>query len=99
MWSDIGVYKSAYEELVQKKNITIDKKNIIELLIDSTLIINKTGIECIGYGSESRKKKFTKLSALSNIDGKNVAISVDAIKTKERLVDPLNKYEKNKNAK
>ena len=96
LWSDSGVYKSAYEELVQKKNITTAKKNIIELLIDSTLIINKTGIECIGYGSESRKKKFTKLSALSNIDGKNVAISVDAIKTKERLVDPLNKYEKNR---
>ena len=29
----------------------------INLIIDSTLIINKYGIEGVGYGGESKKKK------------------------------------------
>ena len=63
LWSDTGVYEVAYIELVQTKNILIKNKKLIELLIDSTLIINRSGVECIRYGTQDRKKKFTKLTA------------------------------------
>ena len=42
-----------------------DEESFIKF-IDSTLIINKSGIECVGFGSETKKKKFTKLSVLSD---------------------------------
>ena len=83
LWSDTGVYEVAYIELVQTKNILIKNKKLIELLIDSTLIINRSGVECIGYGTQDRKKKFTKLTALTNMKGENVAINVDAVNKKK----------------
>lgn len=86
LWSDNGVYENAYVECVQKKNIP-DGSTYIELFIDSTLIINKSGIECIGYGTSCKKKKFTKLTALSSLDTKNVAIIVDKVYDKDIKID------------
>ena len=77
-WSEKKVYEQAYKEYVQKNNIISDNK-CIELLIDSTLIINKSGIESIGFGTNCKKKKFTKLSAISNLNTKNIAIIVDKV--------------------
>ncbi len=43
--------------------------------IDGTLIINKSGIENIGYGcGESLKKKFTSLTAVCNDNTKPISI-------------------------
>ena len=57
-WVRNGVYEKAYNKILKVKNIKIT---------DSTLIINKSGIECIGYGcGESRKKKFTSLTGICN---------------------------------
>jgi len=91
LWSDNGVYKDAYEECNQKKNISKENK-FIELLIDSTLIINKSGIEGIGYGTSCRKKKFTKLTALSNLETNNIAIIVDKVYVKP-IKKPANKLD------
>lgn len=53
--------------------ITNAKGNTLNLIIDATNIINKGGVDCIGYGSETRKKKFTKLTVVSN-DTKIIAV-------------------------
>ncbi len=76
-WSKLGVYEQAYKEIVVNDEdlyFTDSETKKIHLFIDATLIINKTGIEGIGYGGETKKKKFTKLTALCNTDSKNVAV-------------------------
>ena len=102
LWSDNGVYENAYIECVQKWNIpkgNIPKGNkFIELLIDSTLIINKSGIEGIGFGSGCRKKKFTKLTAISTLDTINAAIIVHKVYNKP-VNKPVKKPVKNPNDK
>ena len=81
-WADNGVYMGAYNELVMSNNLTKNDSGTIVLLVDSTLIINKSGIEMIGYGTQCKKKKYTKISLMSNLDGKNVAVGVDNVKDK-----------------
>ena len=74
-WCKSGVYKQAYDEIILNNDNLYDTSgSTIELLIDSTLIINKGGIECVGYGSECKKKRFTKLTAICNTAGNNIAI-------------------------
>jgi hypothetical protein len=50
------VYERAYYEITKKTidNLTGDP---LELIIDATNIINKGGIDSIGYGSSCRKNK------------------------------------------
>lgn len=43
----------------------MDDQETFNLLIDSTLIINKYGSDQVGYGSETRKKKFSKVTLIS----------------------------------
>jgi len=83
LWSDEGVYASAFAEISKINDTNLDKNDFIELLIDSTLIINKSGIECIGFGSESKKKKFTKISALSDHNANCKAIMAHSTYDKE----------------
>ncbi len=47
MWSDMSIYKKAYVECVQK-HVIQESDECIDLFVDSTLIINKYGIEGIG---------------------------------------------------
>ena len=58
-WSRNEVYEKAYNKMLKINTIC---KLSINNYIDGTLIINKSGIENIGYGCESRKKKFTSLT-------------------------------------
>ena len=67
----------------------------IELLIDSTLIINKSGIEGVGYGTKCHKKKFTKLTAYTILDTENVAIIADTVYTKNIEFSTKNANNKN----
>lgn len=72
LWSKMGIYKKAYDEITQNNSLCNITKN---LYIDATLIINKSGIENIGFGcGESRKKKFTSLTAVCNENTKPVII-------------------------
>ena len=96
LWSDKGVYKQAFNETVKSKKIFYDVDDVIIKCIDSTLIINKSGIECIGYGSETRKKKFTKLSALCDINGNCDAI-IHHTTTKKEIKKTFNKQTKKAN--
>lgn len=88
-WCDKNVYVNAHNELVKSKNLTENDDGIIVLLIDSTLIINKTGVDKIGYGGPCKKKKFTKLSLMSNLEGENVAVRMDNINVKDKKDYPF----------
>ncbi len=93
-WSKSGVYEAAYNEIIVKDDelyFTDDETKMIHLFIDSTLIINKTGVEGIGYGGETQKKKFTKITGVCNKNIKNVAIYANKsyskiIKSKKKKV-------------
>jgi hypothetical protein len=70
-WARNGVYVNAYNQTLKDNNIKLTENNFI----DSTLIINKSGIEGIGYGcGESRKKRFTSLTSICNDNTKPVSI-------------------------
>ena len=63
--------KKAYNQTLKYKNIKLTENNYI----DGTLIINKSGIEGIGYGcGESRKKKYTSLTGICNENTHPVSI-------------------------
>lgn len=87
LWCDKGVYRKAYEEIRNNNTDygdTNNKEKEFDLLIDSTLIINKYGSDYIGYGSETRKKKFTKVTILT--DDKNAIINVIENKTQSKEI-------------
>lgn len=67
LWCSKGVYRKAFEE-IRKKNTSPEIKAEFDVLIDSTLIINKYGSDYVGYGSETRKKKFSKVTIITNND-------------------------------
>ena len=99
-WSKSGVYQDAYDEIIlNNDNLFISTDVSINLFIDSkpdskpdsTLIINKCGIEGIGYGGETKKKKFTKLTVVCNKNIQNVAVYPNNVITKI-----TNKVTKNK---
>ena len=63
-WSRNGVYENAYKEILKTKKCCGITTNIY---IDTTLIVNKSGVEGIGFGcGQSRKKKFTSVAATCN---------------------------------
>ena len=47
LWSDSGIYLNAYKECIDKNIINCLNNQTIELFIDSTLIINKSGVQSI----------------------------------------------------
>ena len=83
MWCNKGVYKCAHEEITTKKvKAEIADEDVFDILIDSTLIANKNGAENIGYGGESKKKKFTKITAITTVSGNIVALHEHKTQTK-----------------
>jgi len=81
LWSRSKVYEFAYKEIMKMQIPT--KGDHLQLIIDATLIINKTGIDEIGYGSETRKKKFTKLTVISDNDANLIAVIAHKANDKE----------------
>jgi hypothetical protein len=63
-WSKDGIFKKAFYECINLKTVN---KNI-ELIIDSTFINNKYGIEDIGLNTDNKKKKASKLSLICDED-------------------------------
>lgn len=72
LWSKKKIYEKAYYEIM-KKNIS-GKGDQLQVIIDATNINNKSGREAVGYGSETKKKRFTKITVLS--DNKANLISI-----------------------
>ncbi len=96
-WSRAGVYEDAYKEIVVNDEdlyFTDNETKKIHLLIDATLIINKTGVEGIGYGGETKKKKFTKLTALCNSNIENVAVIANKSNVKNKIEKTEKKIKK-----
>ena len=79
-WSRNNVYENAFSEMSRTtENCGVTQNNYI----DGTLIINKSGVENIGYGcGESRKKKYTSLTLPCNDYGKPCSITCNASYTK-----------------
>ena len=63
-WSKDGIFKTAFDECINLKSVNKD----IELIIDSTFINNKYGVEDIGLNTDNKKKKASKLSIISDAD-------------------------------
>ena len=63
-WSNDGIFKSAFEECINLNSVNND----IELIIDSSFINNKYGIEDIGLNTDNKKKKASKISIISDKD-------------------------------
>lgn len=89
-WCKKGVYKKAFEE-IRSENLNQNQIEEFDLLIDSTLIINKYGSDDVGYGSETRKKRFSKITILTNNSNNKI---VNVIKN-NTLIKEIN-FDKNK---
>jgi hypothetical protein len=63
-WVNDGIFKLAFDECMNLKNIN---KNV-ELIIDSTFINNKYGIESIALNTDNKKKRSSKLSIITDQD-------------------------------
>ena len=88
-WCKAKVFESVYKDI--KNNINIqDNDDHIKLIIDATNIINKRGIEYVGYGSETKKKKFTSLTIISDINFDS--ITINANKTKQKIIQNSEKH-------
>ena len=74
LWIDKGIFEKVEEEIRKTKVNNLENDNKLDLIIDATNIINKNGIECIGYGSENRKKQFTKLTVISDKNANAISI-------------------------
>lgn len=72
LWCERGVYRASFEE-IRKKHLDDNDEAELDLFIDSTLIINKYGSDGVGYGHETRKKKFSKITVIEN---KNNVVNV-----------------------
>lgn len=71
-WSRNNVYQKAYKKMLKTyDSCELSPSNFI----DGTLIINKCGIENVGYGcGESRKKKYTSLTCICNENTKPLTV-------------------------
>ena len=81
-------YYSPFRDVLSPFRATKDN------FIDATLIINKSGIENIGYGcGESQKKKYTSLTSVCNDNTKPISIICNAnyikISKKHKLIKTL----------
>lgn len=76
-WSNKGIFKISWEQLNNiyvTKKLNQDHKWFKNLLIDSSMIKNYKGIDCIGKNHYDRNRKATKLSIIC--DQNKVPISV-----------------------
>jgi len=82
-WSKNNVYEDAYKYILKtKKRYDITPNNFI----DGTLIINKSGIENIGFGcGESLKKKYTSITCVCNEN--MIPISVVCNKNYDKIIN------------
>lgn len=99
-WSRDGIFKLAFDECMNLKNVN---KNI-ELIIDSTFINNKYGVEDIALNTDNKKKRSSKLSIITDEDKFiysiiNIKINtINNVKIDKRLKENKNK-KKNKKRK
>ena len=79
-WSKNNVYTDAFEEIKNNNNECDVTEN---LYIDGTLIINKHGINDVGYGcGESKKKKFSSITVVCNENIKPICFFSNDVNTK-----------------
>jgi len=75
-WSNDGIYKSAFDIAV--KCCKLKRNEIKDLFIDSTMIKNKRGRDCIGPNIYDRYKSATKINAIVTNTG--IPLSICCLK-------------------
>lgn len=81
-WSNENIFEDAYLDMLNDKYFQLEhikNTNEIPIFIDCSFINNMNGINCKASNPEYRKKKCTKISAIS--DSKNNIISLTYDKT------------------
>ena len=97
-WSNDGIFKLAFDECMNLKNVN----NNIELIIDCTFINNKYGIEEIALNTDNKKKRASKLSIITDKDKFiysviNIKINtINEIKIDKRFKKNKKKFKKRK---
>lgn len=92
-WAKDGIFKLAFEECINLKAVNSD----IELIIDSTFINNKYGVEDIGLNTDNKKKRASKLSIISDNDKFIYSVINIKINKKDNIkIDKRLKINKNK---
>ena len=93
-WANDGIFKLAFDDCINLRSVNKD----IELIIDSTFINNKYGVEDIGLNTDNKKKKSSKLSIISDKD--KFIYSVINIKINKKPYIKIDKrFKQNKNKK
>jgi len=89
LWSNLNVYEEAYKILFNKYKLPALKKtsNLI-LFIDTTLLYNKNGSECIGFG-QNPKKKETKTSVICDKNKTIYSIDICEVNHKTSIKNTL----------
>ena len=97
-WTNDGIFKLAFNECLNLKNVN----NNIQLIIDSTFINNKYGIEEIALNTDNKKKRSSKLSIITDEDKFiysviNIKINIiNEIKIDKRFKKNKKKFKKRK---
>jgi hypothetical protein len=93
-WCRDGIFKLAFDECMNLKSVNKD----IELIIDSSFINNKYGIEDIGLNTDNKKKRASKLSIITDKDKFIYSVINIKINVKEEIkIDK--RFKKNKRKK
>ena len=93
-WCRDGIFKLAFDECMNLKSVNKD----IELMIDSSFINNKYGIEDIGLNTDNKKKRASKLSIITDKDKFIYSVINIKINVKEEIkIDK--RFKKNKRKK
>ena len=98
-WCNDGIFETAFQSIINERMI----KKSAKLMIDSTFINNKYGVEDIGLNTDNKKKRSTKISIIT--DKQKFIYSVLSIKLKNNtsigfihdvntIQDSLNKINK-----
>ena len=86
-WSSKNIFHDAYKQLLQNEYLKlkyIKNNKTINLFIDSTFITNLYGINSIAVNPEYRKKKYSKISIVSDAANVIIAIKHDETHLTER---------------
>ena len=86
-WSSKNIFHDAYKQLLQNEYLKlkyIKNNKTINLFIDSTFVTNLYGINSIAVNPEYRKKKYSKISIVSDAANVIIAIKHDETHLTER---------------
>lgn len=81
-WSKLNIFQMVYNKILDDNYVPIlDERNRFSLIIDSSKIYNRNGVEFIGTDYDNPKKKVTKISIITDMN--KVPLNVEVFKGTE----------------